>query len=109
MEHITEGERGSTIASLAGDPMWHDLNPVVALELILKWNRPYCRPPLPDEAVGATVRNIVRARARQAFSGGASDSGIQAAFLLSWVLLEAGLPRMWPSPMSFAIRARFAR
>lgn len=57
---IPEGQRNSTIASLAGHLLWHGVDPRVTLELLLAWNRVRCRPPLDDREVADTVANIVR-------------------------------------------------
>jgi hypothetical protein len=61
---VAEGERNSTIASLTGHLLWHGVDPQVALELLLAWNRIRCRPPLDDEEVAATVDSIARTHAR---------------------------------------------
>jgi len=55
---VGEGERNSTIASFAGHLLWHGVDPDVALELLLGWNRMRCTPPLDDEEVIRTVRSI---------------------------------------------------
>jgi hypothetical protein len=57
---VPEGQRNSTIASLAGHLLWHQIDPDVALELLLAWNRMRCRPPLDDTEVAQVVANIVR-------------------------------------------------
>ena len=57
---VEEGQRNSTIASLTGHLLWHGVDPTVALELMLAWNRVRCRPPLDEEEVAQTVRSIVR-------------------------------------------------
>jgi hypothetical protein len=57
---VPEGERNNTIASLAGHLLWHGVDPVVALELLLCWNRIRCQPPLSDKEVGRTVQSITR-------------------------------------------------
>ena len=41
-EGVGEGERNSTIASLTGHLLWHGVDPQVALELMLAWNRLRC-------------------------------------------------------------------
>ena len=61
---VGEGERNSTIASLTGHLLWHGVDPQVALELLLAWNRVRCRPPLDDEEVAATVDSITQTHAR---------------------------------------------
>ncbi len=57
---VTEGERNNTIASLTGHLLWHDVDPEVALELMLAWNRARCRPPLSDAEVAQVVNSITR-------------------------------------------------
>ena len=62
---VPEGERNSTIASLAGHLLWHGVDAEVATELLLAWNRERCRPPLPDEEVVRTVESIARLHRRE--------------------------------------------
>lgn len=59
-EGVAEGRRNSTVASLTGHLLWHGVDPEVALELMLAWNRLRCRPPLDDAEVAGVVRSIVR-------------------------------------------------
>jgi len=59
-EGVPEGQRNSTIASLSGHLLWHQVDPDVVLELLLAWNRMRCRPPLDDAEVAQVVANIVR-------------------------------------------------
>ncbi len=59
-EGVNEGERNSTIASLTGHLLWHGVDPQVALELLLAWNRVRCRPPLDDDEVARVVASITR-------------------------------------------------
>ncbi|MDH3514901.1 MAG: bifunctional DNA primase/polymerase [Gammaproteobacteria bacterium] len=73
-EGVSEGARNTTIASLAGHLLWHGLDPQMALELLLAWNRVRCRPPLPDAEVAATVHSIAKTRARRSDDGGARGS-----------------------------------
>ncbi len=63
-EGVPEGERNSTIASLAGHLLWHGVDDEVVLELLLSWNKLRCRPPLSDEEVARTVENISRLHRR---------------------------------------------
>jgi len=63
-EGVSEGERNATIASFTGHLLWHGVDPDVALELMLAWNRMRCRPPLDDEEVIRTVRSIERTHAK---------------------------------------------
>ena len=57
---VAEGQRNSTIASLTGHLLWHGVDPDVALELPLAWNRMRCRPPFADAKVAQVVASIVR-------------------------------------------------
>lgn len=59
-EGVPEGQRNSTIASLTGHLLWHGVDPHVALELLLAWNRTRCRPPLDDAEVAQVVQSITR-------------------------------------------------
>jgi Primase C terminal 1 (PriCT-1)/Bifunctional DNA primase/polymerase, N-terminal len=59
-EGVNEGERNSTIASLTGHLLWHGVDPQVALELLLTWNRVRCKPPLDDDEVARVVASITR-------------------------------------------------
>jgi hypothetical protein len=63
-QDVAEGRRNSTLASLAGHLLWHGVDPQVAAELLLAFNRARCRPPLPDEEVAAVVASIVRMHQR---------------------------------------------
>jgi hypothetical protein len=60
---VERGARNSTIASLAGRLLGHGVDPDVALELLLWWNRVRCRPPLPDDEVARTVTSVARTHA----------------------------------------------
>jgi hypothetical protein len=59
-EGVPEGQRNSTIASLTGHLLWHGVDPEVALELMLAWNRMRCRPALDDAEVAQVVASITR-------------------------------------------------
>ena len=59
-EGVAEGQRNSSIASLAGHLLWHQIDPEIVLELLLGWNRLRCRPPLDDAEVAQVVANIVK-------------------------------------------------
>lgn len=59
-EGVPEGQRNSMIASLTGHLLWHGVDPEVALELMLAWNRMRCRPPLDDTEVTQVVASITR-------------------------------------------------
>lgn len=63
-EGVAEGERNNTIASLTGHLLWHGVDPDVAQELLLCWNRIRCQPPLSDEEVIRTVDSITRLHER---------------------------------------------
>jgi hypothetical protein len=60
---VAEGQRNSTMASLAGHLLWHGVDLDIVTELLLGWNRLRCRPPLPDDEVVRTVASIGRLRA----------------------------------------------
>jgi hypothetical protein len=62
---VQEGERNNAIASFAGHLLWHGVDPQVAGELLLAWNRQRCRPPLSDDEVARVVESIARLHARQ--------------------------------------------
>ena len=64
-EGVEEGARNTTLASLAGHLLRHGVDPRVALELLLTWNRVRCRPPLDDEEVASVVDSITRAHLRE--------------------------------------------
>jgi len=57
---VEQGRRNATIASFTGHLLWHGVDPDVALELMLAWNRMRCTPPLDDDEVMRTVRSIER-------------------------------------------------
>jgi hypothetical protein len=57
---VPEGQRNSTIASLTGHLLSHNVDPAVTLELMLSWNRARCRPPLDDAEVASVVSNIAK-------------------------------------------------
>jgi hypothetical protein len=61
---VPEGERNNTIASLTGHLLRNGVDPAVAMELLLCWNRVRCRPPLPDDEVVAVVESITGIRER---------------------------------------------
>lgn len=62
---IGEGARNTTLASLAGHLLWHGVDPEVAKELLLCWNRVRCHPPLDDDEVVAVATSIAQLHARQ--------------------------------------------
>ncbi len=64
-EPVPEGTRNATLASLTGHLLWHGIDPDVALELLLCWNRVRCTPPLSDEEVARTIDSILRTHARR--------------------------------------------
>jgi hypothetical protein len=57
---VSQGQRNSTLASLTGHLLWHGVDPDIALELLLSWNRDRCRPPLDDAEVAQVVQSITR-------------------------------------------------
>lgn len=69
-EGVVEGERNNTLASLSGHLLWRGVDPEVALELLLAWNRMRCRPPLPDDEVARVVASIARLHEREAGAAG---------------------------------------
>ena len=63
-EAVPEGQRNDAIASFTGHLLWHGIDPDVAGELLLCWNRVHCQPPLPDDEVARTVESITRTHFR---------------------------------------------
>jgi hypothetical protein len=63
---VDEGQRNSTIASLAGHLFHRGIDAQVVLELLLTWNRARCRPPLSDHEVARVVESISRLHERGA-------------------------------------------
>ena len=61
---VAEGQRNTTIASLAGHLLHHHVDPEVTMELLLSWNMTHCRPPLEPEEVVRTVDSITRLHQR---------------------------------------------
>ena len=59
-EGVKEGRRNTTIASFTGHLLWHGVDPDVAMELMLAWNRVRSSPPLEDLEVIMTVQSIER-------------------------------------------------
>lgn len=59
-EGVEEGQRNASLASLSGHLLRRDVDPEVALELMLAWNRVRCRPPLDDAEVAGVVKSIAR-------------------------------------------------
>jgi len=57
---VAEGERNATVAALTGHLLGHGIDPEVALELMLAWNRIRCRPPLAGDEVAQVVASIPR-------------------------------------------------
>jgi hypothetical protein len=66
---VKEGVRNNTIASLAGHLLWHGIDPAIALELLLAWNRLRCDPPLPDAEVAHVLESIARLQERERGAG----------------------------------------
>jgi hypothetical protein len=65
-EGVAEGQRNSTIASLAGHLFHRGVDAQVVLEMLLAWNRVRCRPPLSDHEVARVVESIFRLHEREA-------------------------------------------
>jgi bifunctional DNA primase/polymerase-like protein/primase-like protein len=59
----TEGSRNDSVAKLTGHLLARGVDPFVALELILAWNRARNMPPLGDDEVARTVDSIARREA----------------------------------------------
>lgn len=76
-EGVPQGQRNSTIASLAGHLLWHGVDAAVALELLLAWNRMRCRPPLDDGEVAQVVQSIARLHDEEAHAV-PGDGGISS-------------------------------
>lgn len=57
---VVEGQRNSTIASLTGHLLWHEVDAEVVAELLCCWNQVRCRPPLPEKELLRTVRSIAK-------------------------------------------------
>ena len=57
---VDEGQRNSTIASLSGYLLAHKLDPHVAFDFILFWNKQKCRPPLPQDEVEQVFESILK-------------------------------------------------
>jgi hypothetical protein len=57
-------QRNDAIASFTGHLLWHGIDPAVARELLVCWNRVHCRPPLADDEVRRTVQSIARTHFR---------------------------------------------
>lgn len=57
---VEEGQRNSTIASMAGHLLWRGVDAQVVLDLLLCWNAIRCRPPLSEDEVARTVDSITR-------------------------------------------------
>ena len=55
---VAGGARNATLASLCGHLLGHGIEPAVALELLLAWNRVACRPPLGDDEVARVLVSI---------------------------------------------------
>ena len=56
-----------------GTPALHGIDPAVARELLLCWNRAHCRPPLSDAEVARTVESITRTHFRHHGGADADD------------------------------------
>ena len=62
---VKEGARNTTLASLTGHLLWHGIDPEVATELLLCWNRVRCQPPLQDDEVASVAASIIRLHGRE--------------------------------------------
>ena len=63
-EAIREGERNTTLASLAGSLRYRGLDAETIAEALLVVNRRRCRPPLPDEEARRIAASVARYDAR---------------------------------------------
>lgn len=57
---VSEGERNSVMARLAGHLLRNRIDPWVAAELLTSWNTARCQPPMPEAEVLSTLRSIAR-------------------------------------------------
>lgn len=62
---VYEGSRNDTLARLAGHLLRRGVDPYVALDLLLSWNRDHCSPPLAEAEVARTVDSIAGAELRR--------------------------------------------
>jgi hypothetical protein len=59
-EGVSEGQRNTSLARLAGHLLRHYVDPLVVLELLLAWNAERCKPPLPHSEIVTIVDSIAR-------------------------------------------------
>jgi Bifunctional DNA primase/polymerase, N-terminal/Primase C terminal 1 (PriCT-1) len=69
---VSEGERNAAIARLTGYLVRRNIDPWVALELMIAWNAHRCGPPLDEQEVQAIV-NSIAASEYERQTGGAHD------------------------------------
>ena len=69
VEGVSEGARNDSLAKLAGHLLRRDVDPLVAHELLLCWNKYRLSPPLCDEEVARTVSSIYVAELRRRGDG----------------------------------------
>jgi hypothetical protein len=62
---VPEGERNSTITSLAGHLFWRGVDAEVVFELLEAWNREHCEPPLTADEVARVVESIAHLHERR--------------------------------------------
>ena len=55
---VDEGQRDNAATQLCGYLLRHDIDPVVAREILQIWNQTRCRPPLPPEDIERIVQSI---------------------------------------------------
>jgi Bifunctional DNA primase/polymerase, N-terminal/Primase C terminal 1 (PriCT-1) len=65
-EPIPNGCRNSTLTSICGKLLFHDLNLVLVRDLLLSVNVARCDPPLPLEEVEAVIVSVAKTRLRAA-------------------------------------------
>jgi hypothetical protein len=69
---VPEGLRNATIARLTGHLLRRNIDPLVALELMIAWNARRCRPPLDEQEVQAIVNSIAASEYKRQ-TGGVHD------------------------------------
>ncbi len=57
---VSEGQRNSSVTSLAGHMLRRHLDPIVVLEMLQIWNAARCAPPLPPEDIERIVGSICK-------------------------------------------------
>jgi hypothetical protein len=60
-----EGQRNDTVAKLSGHLIAHGIDPYVAQDLLVAWDKDHCVPPLGPEEVLGVINSICRAELRK--------------------------------------------